>query len=373
MKTLRKYETLTYVALWSLLFIAPVLSLYIRTATDAQVTFNWDEVLVVWRELAIYLALFLLHNLLLAPLLIYKQRRWTYFGAIIVVVSLFAFAQCIHKPDIAKRDGFRGPPPHERFEDRHLGPPHEGHRPPIIHGQHDIVATIILVLMFGMNLGIKLYFKTRKDQTQMAIIERQNLERQLEYLRYQINPHFFMNTLNNIHALVDIDPEEAKHTIVELSKLMRFVLYEGNKKTVPLSSELSFLQNYITLMSLRYTNMVDIKVTLPSDLPSSEVPPLLFVTFVENAFKHGISYQQPSFVDIEAEVVGHSFFFRCKNSKGQGERKEERGERRAEGGVGLRNARERLNLIYGDRYKLDISDTPSTYTVELIIPLSPLS
>ncbi len=229
-------------------------------------------------------------------------------------------------------------------------------------GEHDIVATIILVLMLGMNLGVKLYFKNRDDQLQMAALEKQNLEQQLEYLRYQINPHFFMNTLNNIHALVDIDPEQAKSTIRELSKMMRFVLYEGNKKTVPLSSELSFLRNYITLMGLRYTDKVDITLQLPETIESGEVPPLLFVTFVENAFKHGISYQQQSFIEIQGFINNGKFAFHCRNSK-----RVESGEKT--GGVGLRNVRQRLDLIYGSRYSLNISDGTTDYNVELTIPI----
>ena len=236
-------------------------------------------------------------------------------------------------------------------------------------GEHDIVATIILVLMLGMNLGVKLYFKNRDDQLQMAALEKQNLEQQLEYLRYQINPHFFMNTLNNIHALVDIDPEQAKSTIRELSKMMRFVLYEGNKKTVPLSSELSFLRNYITLMGLRYTDKVDITLQLPETIESGEVPPLLFVTFVENAFKHGISYQQQSFIEIQGSINDGKFAFHCRNSKRveSGERREKSGEKT--GGVGLRNVRQRLDLIYGSRYSLNISDGTTDYNVELTIPI----
>ena len=392
MKTLHKYENLTYLGLWGILFIGPVLSLSIRTAADAQATFNWSEVFLVWCELAIYLVLFLIHNYLLAPLLIYKQNRWGYFASLAVVVILFGLVQCMNRPADM---GPGAPPPHEATEAHGANKPyepykpyeahepykahephkphepHKAHKPPIFRGEHDIIATIVLVLMFGMNLGVKLYFKQRRDQRVMGELEKQNLEKQLEYLRYQINPHFLMNTLNNIHALVDIDPEEAKHTILELSRMMRFVLYEGNKKTVPLSSELNFLEHYISLMSLRYTDKVDINVSLPQGVEGGDVPPLLFVTFVENAFKHGISYQQESFVEVKATLEHHVLVFSCRNSKRKeerGERKEERGERK-EGGVGLKNVRERLNLIYGSQYSLDISETDVEYSVRLVIPI----
>ena len=159
-------------------------------------------------------------------------------------------------------------------------------------GEHDILAIVVLILMFAANLGIKSYFRSRDDRKRLAELEHENLEQQLEYLRYQINPHFFMNTLNNIHALVDIDPEKAKDTILELSKMMRFVLYEGNKQSVPLVRELDFIRHYITLMQLRYTDKVRIILDLPTETPDHTLPPLILISFVENAFKHGVSYQQ---------------------------------------------------------------------------------
>jgi len=226
-----------------------------------------------------------------------------------------------------------------------------------------VIALIILILMLGMNLGIKLYFKQRSDQRKMDHLEKENLEQQLEYLKYQINPHFFMNTLNNIHALVDIDPEKAKQTILELSKMMRFVLYEGNKKGVPLDREIAFMHNYVTLMKLRYTDKVSITIDTPSKVPCKEVPPLMFITFVENAFKHGVSYRQASFINVSLRIENNDqLVFTCKNSKIPKEEDKH-------GGVGLANVKQRLDLIYGTRYTLDIQDEKDTYTVNLTIPL----
>ena len=241
------------------------------------------------------------------------------------------------------------------------------HRPPVIFGEHDFVAVIVMLLMLGMNLGVKWYFKTRNDSRQLQELERQNLEQQLEYLKYQINPHFFMNTLNNIHALVDIDPEKAKDTILELSKMMRFVLYEGNKHDVPLAREFQFIRNYVTLMSLRYTDKVDIQLELPEP-PEAVIPPLMLITFIENAFKHGISYQQLSFIRIKVIIEGRKLHFHCTNSKPVESKKKE--DQKAEsGGVGLTNVKKRLNLLYGKNFTLNIKDEASTYDVELVIPL----
>ena len=360
-----KYENLTYLALWGMLFTVPVLSLYIRTVENANYAFDWAEVFMIWGRLAIYLVIFLLHNFLLAPLLVFRQKRGIYFSIIAVIVGLFVAYQCSHKP----KHNFE--PPRDRMEmvekrdmphDFHQPPHREDRKPPVMFGEHDIVAIIIMLLMLGVNLGVKYYFKSRHDAKQLIILEKQNLEHQLEYLKYQINPHFFMNTLNNIHALVDIDPEKAKDTIVELSKMMRFVLYEGDKNGVPLSRECDFIRTYITLMRLRYTDKVKISLNMPNEMPDKTVPPLMLISFIENAFKHGISYQHDSFIDIKMEVRNGELYFTCHNSKAD-KPNEERG------GIGLSNVKQRLQLLYGSRFTLDIQDNPDTYNVKLTIPL----
>ena len=386
-----RQETIIYLALWALLFLAPVMSLAIRTS-NSDISFDWSEILTVWKEFALFFVAFLIHNHLLAPMLVYKQKRLQYFGLVIAIVAIFQLYQCNHRPAFREHK-----PPHERFSpvgDEELPPlppdlpkgdfevhePHVDHehpvapfrpdgprpdfnkRAPLFIGQHDIVSIIILILMFGMNLGVKLYFRQRSDQKRLSLLEKENLEQQLEYLKYQINPHFLMNTLNNIHALVDIDPEKAKSTILELSKMMRFVLYEGNKQGVPLDREMAFLQNYITLMKLRYTDKVRITVDIPQSLPNKEVPPLMFITFVENAFKHGVSYRHDSFIDIKVMIDGDRLIFLCRNSRIPQEEDKH-------GGVGLTNVKQRLDLIYKDTYTLDIKDEAEQYSVTLNIPL----
>ena len=390
MKQLRQ-DNLIYLAVWGLLFAAPLLSLYVRTVSDATVVFDWSEVFIVWRRFAVYLALFLVHNFLLAPLLVHGHRRVAYFSIVAVVITAFTVYQCSsrpekpkrHKPHIAQTDGHR-PPRLDAEAPRQTGgwlppggitddaPPHSGNRPPSmsrpddapppIVGERDIMAVVVLILMLGANLGIKAYFRSHDDRKRLALLEKQNLEQQLEYLRYQINPHFFMNTLNNIHALVDIDPEKAKDTILELSRMMRFVLYEGNKQGVPLSRELDFIRHYVTLMQLRYTDKVRIDIDLPTEVPDRQVPPLMLITFIENAFKHGVSYQRESFIEVQVEVNGDELQFSCRNSKSEKSNEEK-------GGVGLANVRKRLNLLYDKRYSLHIKDDTDTYNVELTIPI----
>lgn len=346
MKYQSRQENLLYLALWTTLFVAPVLSMYIHSVNDSFYTFQWHDLWIIWPKFIVFLALFLIHNFLLAPILILKNKRWQYSLITLSIIALFTLYQCTSRPV---------PPPHHAPAPSHIAPP-------AIVGEHDIMAVVILILMFGMNLGIKGYYRHRYDERRMTSLEKKSLEHQLEYLKYQINPHFFMNTLNNIHALVDIDPEKAKSTIVELSKMMRFILYEGDKNGVPLSRECEFIRTYITLMRLRYTDKVKINVELPRELPDKTVPPLMLISFIENAFKHGISYLHDSFIDITVNVNNDHLTFRCHNSKADKPNTEK-------GGIGLANVRQRLQLLYDSNFTLNIQDNPNTYNVELTIPL----
>ena len=377
-----KQENLIYLAAWGLLFASPLLSLYVRTVGETGTMFDWNEVFVVWRLFAVYLILFLIHNFLLAPLFLgksnsHQNKRVLYFSIVVMILAAFTVYQCNNRPEM------RVPRPPMEWADHHQ-PPHFGNppkdfndkhaprnhwpedAPPPIVGEQDILAIIMLILMFGTNLGIKGYFRGVEDRKRLKELEHENLEQQLEYLRYQINPHFFMNTLNNIHALVDIDPEKAKGTILELSKMMRFVLYEGNKQGVSLSKEIDFIHHYIALMQLRYTDKVRIDIDLPNEVPDRQIPPLILITFIENAFKHGISYQHKSFIEVKVSVEKDELWFDCRNSKV--EKPHQTNEEK--GGVGLANVRKRLNLLFGRNYILRIKNDPDVYSVTLNIPLT---
>jgi two-component sensor histidine kinase len=376
MKHQSRQENMIYLVVWGMLFAAPLLSLYVRSVSDESISFDWNEVFLVWRRFAIFLFLFLIHNFLLAPLLVHKQRKLLYFSFVAAILTVFIIYQCSNRPDRGQMKHRMRPPMEQRdsragesndgrpfAHDDHPSPAPRHHLPPPIIGERDILAVMMLLLMFGANLGMKYYYRSRNDHKKLLELEKQNLEQQLEYLRYQINPHFFMNTLNNIHALVDIDPEKAQATILELSKMMRFVLYEGDKNNVTLSREFDFLRTYIHLMELRYTDKVKISVDLPSEVPDKTLPPLMLISFVENAFKHGVSYRHDSFIEVSATLSSDQMHFTCRNSKADHPNEEK-------GGVGLSNVKKRLDLLYDNRYTLDISDGASIYNVELTLPLS---
>lgn len=376
-----KQENVTYIAMWLLLFSTPMLILIIHASSNSNLDIDWWTIIHIEEILGIYFVAFLVHNFLLAPMLLYKQQTWRYVCSILILVVAFIALQSWirpimheqqrHRPRAEmpmmqryyKADNFRDDRPRPQFDDR---PRPQFKEPRPFIGPAELTNTLALIFLMGMNLGVKLYYKADKDRNRMQQLEKENLKQRLNYLRYQISPHFFMNTLNNIHALVDIDPEKAKKSIVELSKLIRHILYDGDTNISPLSDEVQFLQNYIALMKMRFTGMVKVNTDFPAMTSQKGIAPLILAIFAENAFKHGVSYKSPSNIDMTLRCHNNEFIlFTCKNSK----RKDGAKEKDLDGGIGLRNVKNRLELIYGDRYHIDIKDTEDNYKVRLLLPL----
>ncbi len=259
-------------------------------------------------------------------------------------------------------------PPGERPEPSGPRPPRpDGHRPaPEGLPKPLLLDLVIAALMLGFDLAIALLFRYQDEQEKARRLETEHLRYELEHLKAQVNPHFFMNMLNNIHGMVELDPVKAQEMIMELSKLMRYVLYEGAKPRTSLYMETGFISNYVELMRKRYPSR---KVRISLELPEENrehifLPPLLFISIIENAFKHGISYQSPSFVEIRLFMERKKLHLDCTNSIHRRPPKEGR-----VGGVGLSNLRQRLQLLYGDGFTLDIMEKDGkTYQVKLIIP-----
>ena len=382
----RKEHTI-YSAIWAMLYASPVINIYTRMAGNPRITFSWTEILHAWEYTSTWLVMFAIHNFLLLPLLLRKRKTGTYLCLSFLILLTGMFITYLNRPMHKnqyktrmeaewKADSLA----YERVaavrlgDGRYCSPQNPMRRKPLDYqpidplpmlGPGELVAFFGGLLLMGMNLGVKLYFRSQEATKAIAQIEKHALERQLQYLKYQVNPHFLMNTLNNIHALVDIDPERAKASIVELSKLMRYVLYEGNNKLTSLSREVQFLHNYVRLMSMRYSGNVRISLDVPETLPDSMLPPLLLVIFVENAFKHGISYRNKSFVEISLKPQADRLLFDCRNSRQQNSQ-----DGNMKGGVGLSNVRRRLDLLFPGNYTLDIKEQEDTYAVHLDIPLT---
>ena len=221
-----------------------------------------------------------------------------------------------------------------------------------------MISFLLCLMTIGIALSIR-YVIRRSERKQKEV------EAELAWLKNQINPHFLFNTLNNISSLAQIDGEETQEAIMQLSDLLRYAMYETNKPKVRLDGEVEFMRNYINLMKLRCNEMTTVSAQFAITEPQSEVAPLLFISLIENAFKHGMDSNAPATIDIRLEQQDDTLVFLCDNTNNPKPTKDRSGS-----GIGLDNTRRRLDLLYAGRYTWEQVITPENiYHVKITIRL----
>lgn len=330
---------MAYVLVWLTIFLIPFI--YTKLIADRQIEFN--DVLTIWGKILPYYIIFLLNNYLLAPFLLLRQRYMWYIVAVVgLVVAVFGNEEIF-------------------VLNKHIGQ--------LSLTELQLYWKMLLgVVIAGINTMIKLYYRTLYTSQRMAILEKEAIESQMEYLKHQINPHFLMNTLNNIHAMIDFDTEMAKESVVELSHLLRHILYDSSEKHTTLDKEVEFIDSYIKLMRIRYIDEVTIEFNKPDIVLCRKIklPPLLLIVLVENAFKHGISYNEKSYIKIDIIAFDDELTCIVTNS-----RHNTANSNTEHSGIGLSNITRRLEMLFGNRFTLTIDDSDEKrYTVELVIPIT---
>ncbi|WP_372755546.1 sensor histidine kinase [Labilibaculum sp.] len=358
-----------YVLLWLLVLAFPVFTL------KGDNTFNWDRVFLEWFRVLPFLLIFFFNNNLLAPKLLFRQKLLWYSLSILSVIILFSFfnelPKVIHNFLFQYSETLEGPMHHRgtlmpNDPRGHFPLPPNNHNMNMNERSFSYLIfenIIISFLVVGFNNAIKLGIRRQKEELQREENEKIHLETELSFLRQQISPHFFMNTLNNIHALIEIDQTQAQKSVIELSKLMRYLLNESQQGTATIKAEMEFLNSYIDLMRIRYSDKVKIDIQMDISQDQKKIPSLLFISLVENAFKYGISYTQDSYISIHAKQSLEDFSFEIKNSispktnslKGTG--------------VGLVNLRKQLDILFDGQHVFEITKSEKDYHVKLIIPL----
>lgn len=219
---------------------------------------------------------------------------------------------------------------------------------------------VVCYAMVGVAIGRRYYLQQIKIKRQLAELKQQNTEAELAWLKNQLNPHFLFNTLNNISSLTQIDAEKAQDKIGQLSDLLRYALYDTKGDKVALTDEAEFMTNYIELMSMRCDAHVDIQTHVDIHDTSLVVAPMLFISPIENAFKHGVSSNKPSFIHIA--LSGHDGIvdFSCENSNHPKDCGDHSGS-----GIGQQNTARRLQLLYPGRYELVQGLKGGTYQVTI--------
>ena len=225
-------------------------------------------------------------------------------------------------------------------------------------------STIIIAFPLLLSIFLAFVWKISQIQAQSKNLEHETIQTELKYLKSQINPHFLFNTLNNLYGLSLERSEKTAELILKLSNFLSFSLYENNKSLISISKEIKLLKDFIDLEMSRFEDRLRIEVSLDENIPELEIPPLILVPFVENAFKHSLKNETDiSYINISLSVKEGDLIFKVSNSKNDVPVQKEKS------GLGLKNTIKRLDLLYDTDYTLDIDDEPTIYTTVLKIKM----
>ena len=240
----------------------------------------------------------------------------------------------------------------------------------LTNNQYMLELIIGEVYVQGFITAFKFLLDWGKNQKKMRMLEKANFKTELEFLRSQVQPHFFFNTLNNLYSLTLDKSDLAPDTVLKLSELMSYVIYEGKQKKVHLSKEIGYIRNYLELEKLRFGNKLKANFQVNGLVSKQEVAPLLLLPFIENSFKHGTSDGDEMKITIALDIDSNNVMFTVKNKKYEDLQAPAPNPYHHIGhnGVGIENIKRRLKLIYGPNYQLDIMDKSDEYTVMLKIP-----
>ena len=324
------------VAAWLVFLMVPAISAFITTHswTDSLRAFDYNA-RIHWISAAIYFV----NSLILIPFGYYRNRQWLFWGgnALILAYQVYIFFFLFDS---------------EAFT-RHL--PDEHYRQYALSSYYasSFVAIFMSALLAGIALLAHHVYRSQAIKRQLKEEKQKRTEAELEWLKNQLNPHFLFNTLNNISSLTQIDADAAQDAIAQLSDLLRYAMYETNKKMVPIEGEVTFMRNYIELMKLRCNENTVVNAHFPPLTSHLEIAPLLFISLIENAFKHGVSSSRPSTIDIRLEEQDGQLVFTCDNTNYPKDDADRSGS-----GIGLENTRRRLELVYHGRYEWEQYITP---------------
>lgn len=337
------FELIIHVLVWFILFLVP----YMLTIRFGR---SWQNLLIhSWIPVLFFAIIFYCNYLLLIDYFIFNKKVWLFIIINLILITVFTYAKqqiFINFMPQPKNDTFNTllqPPPLSYF----------------IYIDF-ITYTIPVVFALAVSAGKRL-LHIQFEKKQAANMK---LQSELQNLKYQIRPHFFFNSLHNIYSLVDTSPEKAKQTIHTLSKLMRYLLHDTDNEEVALAEEIDFLMKYIALMEIRLDDKTNISINFPNHVPHINIAPLLFISIVENAFKHGISATKKSNIHFSLTANEQEIIFISENTNFPKPEQDKSGS-----GIGLENLKKRLELLYPQRYQLINKIENNTYMAVLKIKM----
>jgi hypothetical protein len=361
----KKLAILLHVVVWSVLFILPTYLLYDDTFRDK--TFLKE----VWFQIIGYAILFYTSYFLLAPQLFFKGKKVAYLIASSVVIIILTLCMWMINPrtspispgvewenrvrkKIAIENNLPGLPP--------LPPRDKMPRPMKNWPLFNFIFSSCMVT--GLSLGLRFSEKMILNEKLRKEAEKAKLNTELAFLKHQINPHFLFNTLNSIYSLALIKSDLTAEAVMKLSDMMRYVIQDVKHETVPLELELEYMTHYVELQKIRLNEQVEVHMTLDGDPKPYQIPPMILVPFIENAFKYGTSTHEPAMIRIDMKIHGGFLAFKVTNQVFTGREKPETF------GIGIENTRQRLNLIYPGRHKLELTNNGKVFIVNIEISLA---
>ncbi len=303
-----------------------------------------------------------LNTLVLIPRFLVKEKWFLYILSIVVCLFVFLYvpkqiALWIAEPEpfnpnnreFIRNPAFKGKPRFSGFM--------RGQRP-----LADPYNTVLFFLIFTMGISISVVQRWLKTEQTRKETENEKLNTELSFLKSQVNPHFFFNTLNNIYSLAVVKSEKTAPAVMKLSAIMRYILSETQRDHVPLQNEVDFIHNFIDLQKVRLTDKVSLSFNTGGNTDELLVAPLIFIPFVENAFKYGVSTKESSSIDINLRTEGNKIFFSCINYIVPSENN-----LMENTGIGINNVKRRLELMYPEKHTLATFEKDNYYHVQLEI------
>ena len=343
------------VAAWLVFLLVPAISAF---AANNSWEDAWRAVQFSSRIMWIPAGIYLVNSFVLIPFGYYSNRRWLFWLGNAVIFGLLAW----HYFGV-DTSAYMNNIPNERIK-----------RYAVTSYYATSVTNILMnAMLAGVALLIHHMYRTKAIKRQLMEEQHKRTEAELEWLKNQLNPHFLFNTLNNISSLIQIDADKAQDSIAQLSDLLRYAMYETRRETVPLQGEVEFMRNYVELMKLRCNDKTVVNCQFPIVNCQLEIAPLLFISLIENAFKHGVSSSRDSRIDISLAITPHPssntqhpspntqhLVFTCDNTNFPKDDADRSGS-----GIGIENTRRRLDLIYKDRYTWEQSLDDNIYHVRI--------
>jgi LytS/YehU family sensor histidine kinase len=307
---------------------------------------DWDKILSIVSTQVIFVALLSYINyFFFLPGLIGKENKWKY-----VIQFLVTFAVIISLRIYFERDILN------------VSENREGYLYSTRFIVQVVTSNLFIVIFVGMLRFAEDWFELEARRKE---IEHEKLAAELNFLKAQINPHFLFNTLNNLYYLAYSKSENTAEVVAKLSQMMRYMIYDSNHPNVLLSKEIEYMQNYISLERLRLNDQIPIKFEVIGNAENLRITPLIFITFLENAFKHGVSNSNPkAWVNVTIQLQDKQCVYTVENSL------VEKPESSEKSGIGLQNVKRRLDLSYPNQYKLITENKKDVYLVQLTLTLS---